>query len=553
MEEFVSRCNTLTFDESSELVIETPCVEEEMPTFSGELCLELPQQDLMENEENRHCVNNRCLDQAMNDLNLNGWEFPHRETPFTISREVIVPLNRRKRSRPQSAKRPIPSLLVLVTIVWTACLSAEAFLGTQARCTNTRFASETKRHSRSDNKDEPPSNSKDEVDRSKRTKRQEDPFQATGQEDLIQTLAGGPALIFEMARKSMLFVRDTDSASSDKSEKKRWRPYSGVSDSNPSFRTQAPAMNNQGFAKSIWRNIRKRNKPSLWRQALRTYDRMTILENDPNFSHIQRSNTHHEAAMLACAKLGLWQRALEIYHDVYQQEMDAAAAEDPSSSFTAATAKTNDIRKQKSVRVTDDMVLSLVKACVRASRNRSKLKSSSQKGRGTTGNDEELHDETDPPPLPPEIEVREAILRRIPLDTAFEVLATLPEEHGIPLVAYHVNPLAAAYQSLGYVQHAREIVQTMLSNRTAGEDEIFNVHDLHAKDKGSYSLLVQGAVVTGDWGSAVEALGDMTKAGLYPSSRHCNVWNEISNRQTRPRAVGSWKKKRDDIWTDSVR
>ena len=54
-----------------------------------------------------------------------------------------------------------------------------------------------------------------------------------------------------------------------------------------------------GFAKTIWRNVRKRNKPSLWRHALRTYDRMTQLEDDPNHFNIRRANTHHEGAMLA--------------------------------------------------------------------------------------------------------------------------------------------------------------------------------------------------------------------------------------------------------------
>ena len=35
-------------------------------------------------------------------------------------------------------------------------------------------------------------------------------------------------------------------------------------------------------------------------------------------------NIHHEGAMLACAKLGLWQRALEIYYHVsdIQQQQD---------------------------------------------------------------------------------------------------------------------------------------------------------------------------------------------------------------------------------------
>ena len=264
--------------------------------------------------------------------------------------------------------------------------------------------------------------------------------------------------------------------------------------------------------------------------------------------------------MLACAKLGLWQRALEIYHYVYQLQLEdenTAAAFTPTgqangiatSAKQSQAIRNNNIKntsastKRKKVCVTDDMVLSLVKACVRSSQFRSrhhhcKLNENTEQGYR---------------PPPPEIEEREAILRRIPLDTAMEVLSTLVEEHDMPLMAHYVNPLAAAYQSLGYVQQARDMLQTMLSKRTAGEDEILNIHDLYAKNKGSYSLLVQGAVVTGDWAMAVEALGDMTKAGLYPNSRHCNIWSEISERQTRPRAVGSWKKKRDDIWTDSVR
>jgi hypothetical protein len=278
--------------------------------------------------------------------------------------------------------------------------------------------------------------------------------------------------------------------------------------------------------------------------------------------------------MLACAKLGLWQRALEIYHYVAQQEIEHGRTTTPAVSSLSTQSNGNEVQsttngangsmkgtKRKHVFVTDDMVLSLVKACVRASRLRSRRKkkiknaasnstmSGDDDDDGITNEDVEMELVT----LSPELEEREAALRRIPLDTALEVLYTCPEYHDIPLVAYLVNPLASAYQSLGYIQLSRDILQSMLANRTAGEDEIFNVHDLCAKDKGSYSLLVQGAVVVGDWGAAVEALGDMAKAGLYPNPRHCNVWSEISERQTRPRAVGSWKKKRDDIWTDSVR
>ena len=78
----------------------------------------------------------------------------------------------------------------------------------------------------------------------------------------------------------------------------------------------------------------------------------------------------------------------------------------------------------------------------------------------------------------------------------------------------------AAYQSLGYTHHSKKILESMLSNRTAGEDKMLNVHDLCAKDKGSYSLLVQTSVVAGDWGSAVESLNEMTNAGIYPNQQH---------------------------------
>ncbi len=251
--------------------------------------------------------------------------------------------------------------------------------------------------------------------------------------------------------------------------------------------------------------------------------------------------------MLACSKLGLWQRALEIYHYVFQVEQESQAQFDKAqnqllrnpnrraSSKTGANIRKSKIRR--TIHVTDSMITSLVQACVVASRERSRNRVTH---------------------LSPPQEEQEAALRRIPLDTALEVLTIIQGTHNIPLVARHLNPLAAAYQSLGYISQSTKILQIMLSNRTAGEEpddgvDIFNVNDLCAKDKGSYSLLVQGAVVAGDWGAAVDALSDMTEAGLHPKQRHCNLWSEISERQTRPRATGSWKKKRDDYWAESVR
>eukprot|EP00529_Nitzschia_sp_RCC80_P030707 CAMPEP_0113501088 /NCGR_PEP_ID=MMETSP0014_2-20120614/32745_1 /TAXON_ID=2857 /ORGANISM="Nitzschia sp." /LENGTH=296 /DNA_ID=CAMNT_0000395607 /DNA_START=14 /DNA_END=900 /DNA_ORIENTATION=+ /assembly_acc=CAM_ASM_000159 len=296
-------------------------------------------------------------------------------------------------------------------------------------------------------------------------------------------------------------------------------------------------MTNQGFSKTIWRNARKRNKPQLWRQALRTYDRMAILEQDPDYQQklkIRRSNIHYEGALVACAKLGLWQRALEIYHCVWQQEQegqDTLVQPQPEQKATPVPSTTATATRtgKRRVYITDNMILSLVKACVRASRLRSKKKGTGRQKQkdGDTKTNSEVLD-------------AEAALRRIPLDTAQQVLSTMQEDHNIPLMAHFVNPLAAAYQSLGYFQEARNVLQTMLSNRTATEEEpeigadLLNVHNLWAKDKASYSLMVQGELAAGDYGAAVEALQEMTNAGLYPDKKQTNVWSEISLRQTRP-------------------
>ena len=414
----------------------------------------------------------------------------------------------------------------------------------------------------------------------------------------LRPLGGGTAMIFEMARKYLIdFEKEVNDAAAIQDEQQRttaahstqtsaaetergggggvkqppprrrkvlprWHPHNGISDLNPRFRTQAPVMNNVGYAKSIWRNVRKRDKPSLWRNALRTYDRMIVLEQQHQQEssstkssgtslNIYRSAIHHEGAMLACAKLGLWQRALEIYHSVYEQELEQQQddsqtkklqQQQQSLSLTSPTSSTvsrsstpersNRVRKRSRVRVTDNMVVSLVRACCRASR----LTSSSSSSPSS----------------------RTPSFRRIPLDTAREVLEQLYERHNIPMASYFVNPLAAAYQNLGYSEEAADLIETMLGDRVAGDEpengvDILNVFDLSSKDKGSYSLLVESAVSSGDWAGAVEALSNMTEAGLYPNQRHVNTWTEVSERKRRPRAAGSWKKKRNDYWLESVR
>lgn len=314
--------------------------------------------------------------------------------------------------------------------------------------------------------------------------------------------------MFEMARRMLVWDNPKQ-----KNILPRWHPHSGISDVNPSFRTQSPLMNNQGFAGTIWRNVRKRDKPSLWRYSLRTYNRMKSLETDSKNSvlKIERTNVHHEGAMLACAKLGLWQECLDIYR--YVQETSTT---DPTAVATT--------RRRKAVCITDNMLLSVVSACVRGCKLVNKQASVDEK--------------------------------RAPLDAALEILTNMEQTHGLPLVARHLNPLASAYQSLGLVEDASNILQTHLEDRTSGPEEEwgenpFNVNDVRAKDKASYSLLVKGAVSSGDWQNAIHALGNMTQAGLYPNSRNLNSWVEASERKSKQNT--SWKKKREEYWLTSVR
>ena len=383
----------------------------------------------------------------------------------------------------------------------------------------------------------PPPKQQQQQQQQQQPKQQPPPVVVVRTEEPIRTIGGSESMIFEMARKMLLWDSETSEnpastttvpATRMPSSKQmrstvlpRWRPIRGVSDANPDFRKAAPMMNSQGYAGTIWRNVRKANKPSLWRHALRTYDRMgqnTATQQGANNNSdtakkqlkVKRTNLHHEGALVACAKLGLWKKALQIYGDV-QDEQEASS--------------------YKKVYITDNMVLSLIKSCVRASRA--------------------SVSETAAEPL-----VLEE--RRAPLDACREVLWTMEEKQGLPLVATHMNPLAAAYQNLGLHQDASKLLNIHLQGRTRGPEEEngmdpFNVNDIKAKDKGSYSLLVKGAVAEGDWEGAVEALKTMTEAGLYPNARNLNAWTEVSERKTKQRTTRSWKKKRNEFWLESVR
>jgi len=460
------------------------------------------------------------------------------------------------------------------------------------------------------------------------------------QPPLVQTLPGGPNLIFEMARKMLVWEQEDWEAAvvnqavaartaaaaattqTTTSAPRRWHPTLGISDDNPQFRTQPPVMNSQGYAGMIWRNVRKRSKTSMWRYALRTYDRMKVPvvaessstsssnaeDTDAETNGVRRTNIHHEGAMVACAKLGEWQRALEIFATVQQEQ----EAQNPSSETLLSSQSKKSYQQQPlvqqqpqrnnnnqrsspfsyrsntspsqpafmgrkknggasrsgggdeddgAVHVTDNMVLSLIRACVRGARQ---MRNEPIERRREpldaavailTRGYYRRWDHHHPSPAVSWQSNTDTVAR--PTETSAAKQSALESRYNLPLVARHLNPLAAAYQAMGLPSAAAELLQQHLSDRTSGpefEDGLdpFNVNDVNAKDKAAYSLLVRGAVSDGDWAGAIDALRDMTDAGLFPASRHLNSWTEVSERKTKQRTTRSWKKKRDEFWLESV-
>jgi len=370
----------------------------------------------------------------------------------------------------------------------------------------------------------------------------------------METLTGGPSLIFAMARRMLFWDDDNDESdgsyqqgkrdnSSNKSRSKnknknnkslpkprriprpkekivpRWHPYDGIADANPSFRMEPPAMNNRGYASIIRRNSRKRGKVSLWRHALRMYDKMKAEELEqqhqiqtkqrhPSTATILRTTEHFEAASVAYAKLGLWREVLGIYREIVEKST---------------------IGGRDDLAITDNLILSIVRACVRAAKMRKKQKFNEKE-------------------------------QRAPLDAVKDILDGLEVNHGISLESRHINPLAAAYQYLGLTVESSDVVRTFLVDRltrapiniddndTTNDHEAVAIVETRLKDKASYNILVQGAIIEGNWTTAIDSLRNMTEAGLYPNSRNLNVWSETAKkRELRGggRRMRSWKKKRE--------
>jgi hypothetical protein len=233
--------------------------------------------------------------------------------------------------------------------------------------------------------------------------------------DLIRPLAGGPSLIFAMAQRLNLWddilndssenlSSSTNKASAYSASLPRFRQSSqGISNVNPNFRTSSPIMNKKGYASSIIRNARKKNKPGLWRYSLRTYQKLKGIElmntsggkdtvndgisetdnevklkpaehritatnsssstysgNNKSSLMIYRENEHFQGVLVAVAKLGLWQEALNIYNELQELIVLKQACKSNESRVGSTP-----VKRRKDLKINSSMVFSVIDACVR--------------------------------------------------------------------------------------------------------------------------------------------------------------------------------------------
>lgn len=502
------------------------------------------------------------------------------------------------------------------------------------------------------------------------------------------TLSGGPSLIFEMARRMLVWddelydsgmLNDAGSRSGEGTKESlpqsqpkqlaafpplistiispsplrstevatsplpRWRPSAirqqSISNVNPAFRTSSPIMTNAGFAGILRRNSRKRNKPSMWRHCLRIYNKMGELENgiirdsvgggdsvttknmgrggtenyylnylsssggSQKTKKVKRGVAHHEAALVAASKLGMWEEAILIFQNVESSSSNRTV--------TASTGSNDRTRGWEDDYVTDNMILSVISACVKGSKVKHAAGSSAPcdnsgiDGAGRTNDTNSRGFNTTRRTISPSQPILRTLTvdeRRKPLDIARDILLSMEEKHGNPLVSRHINPLASAYNRLGLCREASALINEHLKDRTPppppppllknqytspstksrlwrgnrellsdnpgfegvplvewndeslmNEDGVdaslnddydliertqLNIHEMKSKDRASYSLLVQSAAMEGDWTNAVLELQRMTAAGFHPNSRERNCWNEVMERGCRPAGNG---------------
>jgi len=225
-------------------------------------------------------------------------------------------------------------------------------------------------------------------------------------------------------------------------------------------------------ASLIRRNGRKR-QPGMVRHAVRLYERSNPADRDVR---------HHEAALAAMGKLGMWKEAVATYNEIWMGAGDGAGG-GPRGDRGPGT-------------VTDNMILSVIRACVRGS------------GGGAP------------------------VERREPLDVARDVVLNVESDHGIPMASPMVNPLAAGYQKIGLLDESRALLD-LLTDRECMTS--FHVDDVSAKDHASYALAVRSHVAEGDWVHAARSLREMGDAGAHATRGQWKDWSELGTSVSRKR------------------
>jgi hypothetical protein len=213
----------------------------------------------------------------------------------------------------------------------------------------------------------------------------------------------------------------------------------GISNVNPSFRTSSPIMTSAGYAGILRRNSRKKMKPSMWRHALRVYDKMadlekTTIESDSQSKKkaVRRKTVHHEAALVAASKLAMWEEAIKIFRTVEEMPQTKIRRVERAivgigDGSTRVLNNTHDEQVTSSVRttsaVTDNMILSVISACIKGS----KVKRTANRTPNATTNATSLVNATAPQSVRQRGAMRLLSLeeRRQPLDEARRIVFTM--------------------------------------------------------------------------------------------------------------------------------
>lgn len=289
--------------------------------------------------------------------------------------------------------------------------------------------------------------------------------------------------------------------------------------------------------------------------------------NNRKKKRIRRTTSHHEAALVAASKLGMWEEALRIYRYVQQQQQGGGVTDNMILSAIGACVRRSSIKyatisdensnvdgrrdadsgplrtltveeRRRPLDAARRILLSLAERhdIPLVARHVNPLASAYNRlglhNEASSLINDNLQDRIPPPPILPSLPSKSGRwkekLREQEVDCAID---TNPDFEAVQLAEWTDDDLDDD------VVTDDEIKVANVDDNDGDEDSVqiqLNIHELKAKDRASYSLLVKGAVMEGDWTSAVEELRRMTNVGLHPNSRNLNSWNEVLERGCRP-------------------